>query len=104
MKLPKTRRMYCKKCKKHTVHKISEAKKKTPNSRHPMSYGSKKRAKRRGKMGLGSMGRYSKPPLSKFKMTGKKQSKKVDLRYTCGECKKIFTAGKAWRAKRIEFK
>ena len=52
MKLPKTRRMYCKKCKKHTVHKIAEAKKKTPNSKHPMSYGSKKRAKRRGKMGL----------------------------------------------------
>ena len=42
--------------------------------------------------------------MSKFKMTGKKQSKKVDLRYTCSECKKTFTAGKAWRAKRVEFK
>jgi molecular chaperone DnaK (HSP70) len=28
------------------------------------------------KMGLGSMGRYSKPPLSKFKMTGKNSPRK----------------------------
>ena len=104
MKIPKTKRMHCKKCKKHTTHKVTEAKKKTPGAKRPMGYGSKKRAKKRGAMGLGSMGRYSKPPLSKFKMTGKKQSKKIDLRYTCSECKKTSIQGKAWRAKRVEFK
>jgi large subunit ribosomal protein L44e len=104
MKLPKTRRTYCPKCKKHTEHKIAEAKKRTMGTAHPMSYGTKKRAKRRGRMGSGNMGRYSKPAASKFKMTGKKQTKKIDLRYTCTVCKKAHTVGKAWRAKRVEFK
>jgi len=104
MKIPKTKKMYCKKCKKHTQHKVTEAKKKTLGTAHPLSYGSKKRAKKRGVMGLGSRGRYSKPPGSKWKMTGKKQSKKVDLRYTCNQCKKTSIQGKAWRAKRVEFK
>ena len=104
MKLPKTKRMHCPKCKKHTEHKVTEAKKRTIGTAHPQSYGSKKRAKKRGCMSSGSKGRYSKPALSKWKMTGKKQSKKIDLRYTCTECKKAHTAGKAWRAKRVEFK
>jgi large subunit ribosomal protein L44e len=104
MKVPKTRHTYCPKCRKHTEHKITEAKKKTPFTKHPMSYGSKPRARSRGRMGLGSLGRYSKPALSKFKMTGKKQTKKIDLRYTCMACKKTHTVGKAWRAKKLEFK
>lgn len=104
MKIPKTKRIHCPKCKKHTEHKVSEAKKKTIGAKHPQSYGSKKRAKKRGAIGAGSKGRYSKPALSKWKMTGKKQSKKVDLRYTCTVCKKAHTAGKAWRARRVEFK
>jgi len=104
MKLPKTRKTYCPKCKKHTEHKIAEAKKRTPSTAHPMSRGGKKRARLRGRMGLGSKGRYSKKPLSKFKMTGKKQTKKIDLRYTCNICKKAHTVGKAWRAKKVEFK
>ena len=53
---------------------------------------------------MGNLGRYSKPALSKFKMTGKKQTKKIDLRYTCNVCKKTHTVGKAWRAKKLEFK
>ena len=104
MKLPKTRKMHCPKCKKHTEHKIAEAKKRTVGTAHPLSYGSKKRAKKRGAFKSGSKGRYSKPALSKWKMTGKKQSKKVDLRYTCNICKKSQIAGKAWRARRVEFK
>jgi len=104
MKIPKTKRVHCPKCNKHTEHKVTQAKKKTPNSAHPMSYGSKKRAKKRGRMGTGSMGRYSKPALTKWRMTGRKQSKKIDLRFQCSSCKKMHKAGSPWRAKKVEFK
>ncbi len=105
MKIPKTVRRYCPYCKKHTEHKVANAKKKTFGSVHTMSYGSKKRAKKRGAArGFGNLGRYSRPAISKFKMTGKKISKKTDLRYTCKECKKTHTQKKGIRAKRIEFK
>ena len=70
-----------------------------------MTYGSKIRAKRRGlARGQGNRGRYSKPAISKFKMTGKKTSKKVDLRYECKECKKQHVQRKGFRAKTVEFK
>ena len=49
MKIPKTRNMYCRKCKKHTEHKVSEAKRKTMGSTHTQSYGSETRARKRGK-------------------------------------------------------
>jgi len=70
-----------------------------------MSYGSKLRARRRGKArGKGNLGRYSKPAISKFKMTGKKASKKSDLRFTCKVCKKTHLQRKGFRARRLEFK
>lgn len=69
-----------------------------------MTYGSKIRARKRGQArGMGNRGRYSKPAISKFKMTGKKTSKKVDLRYECKECKKIHVKRKTFRAKKVEF-
>ena len=49
------------------------------------------------------MGRYSKKAITKFKMTGKKGTKKTDLRYTCKECKKTMVQNKGMRAKRVEF-
>jgi len=102
MKLPKTMRRYCPYCKKHTQHKVALNKKRNPRS---MTYGSKLRARRRGQArGIGNMGRYSKPAITKFKMTGKKSSKKTDLRYECSECKKQHTQSKGFRAKKIEFK
>ncbi len=101
MKLPKTAKRYCPYCKKHTVHKISQSKKKGPRS---LSYGSKIRARRRGAArGHGSMGRYSKPAISQFKMTGKKPSKKTDLRYECSVCKKLHVQSSGIRAKKVEF-
>ncbi len=104
MKIPKTIMRYCKKCKKHTEHKVSAAKRKTPGSKHPLSYGSKKRARRRGfARGFGNMGRYSKKAVSAFKMTGKKQTKKTDFRYECKECKKISVQNHGIRAKKVEF-
>jgi ribosomal protein L44E len=69
-----------------------------------MSYGGKLRAKLRGRMGSGNLGRYSKPPVSKWSMAGRKTSKKVDLRFECSKCKKQHIAGKSWRAKKVEFK
>ncbi|MBN2368028.1 hypothetical protein JXC34_03340, partial [Candidatus Woesearchaeota archaeon] len=87
-------------CKKHTEHKVFQVKKGQPSA---LTYGSKIRAKRRGKArGFGNQGRYSKPAVTKFKMTGKKQTKKTDLKFQCLVCKKAHTQAKGFRAKRVE--
>ncbi len=100
MKLSKTLNRYCPYCKKHTEHTVSLAKRKQPSS---LTYGSKVRARRRGKArGMGNLGRYSKPAISKFKMTGKKQTKKTDLRYQCKACKKTHVQRKGFRTKKVE--
>ncbi|MBI2523262.1 50S ribosomal protein L44e [Candidatus Woesearchaeota archaeon] len=102
MKLPKTVNRYCPYCKKHTQHKIAANKKRNPRT---MTYGSKIRARRRGQArGIGNMGRYSKPAITKFKMTGKKSTKKTDLRYECNECKKKHIQREGYRSRKIEFK
>ncbi len=102
MKLPKTVNRYCPYCKKHTQHRVAINKKRNPRT---MTYGSKIRARRRGQArGIGNMGRYSKPAISKFKMTGKKASKKTDLRYECNECKKKHIQREGYRSRKIEFK
>lgn len=105
MKIPKTTKRLCKFCKKHTEQKITQAKKKTPSSAHPMGYGSKKRMKKRGQgRGYGNLGKLSKGALTGWKRYGKKTSKKTDLRYTCKECGKTTTQKRGIRAKKIEFK
>lgn len=103
MKLPKIRKTFCPHCKKHTEHKVLESKKRTVGSAHPMSYGSKTRAKLRGYRGFGNLGRYSRPPVSRWKMAGKKQSKIIDLRFECIICKKKHNQRKGFRAKKVEF-
>ncbi len=101
MKIPKLMKRYCPYCKKHTEHKVSQTKKKAASS---LTYGSKVRARLRGKArGKGGLGRYSKPAVTKWKMAGKKQSKKSDIRYECKTCKKIHLQKKGKRARRIEF-
>jgi len=101
MKMPKVVRKYCPHCKTHTEQKVAQNKKRSPSS---MTYGSKVRARRRGRArGRGNMGRYSKPAISKFKMTGKKLTKKTDLRFECKTCKKSWIVGSGWRAKKVEF-
>lgn len=101
MKVPKAVRRYCPYCRKHTEHKLTQSKKKNPGS---LTYGSKYRARLRGKArGYGNLGRYSKPAITKWKMTGKKQTKKTDFRYECKVCKKSHAQKKGFRAKRIEF-
>jgi large subunit ribosomal protein L44e len=102
MKLPKTAMRHCPYCKKHSLHRITVNKKKNPGT---MTYGSKVRARKRGQArGKGNMGRYSKPAISKFKMTGKKASKKTDFRYECSVCKKQHVQKEGYRIKRVEFK
>jgi large subunit ribosomal protein L44e len=102
MKIPKLIKRYCPHCKKHTEHKVSMAKKKTPGSTHPLGKSAKKR--RGFGKGMGNLGtRGSKPPLTGWKMTGKKGSKKTDLRYECKVCKKTHTQREGFRSKKIEF-
>mgnify|MGYP006297997497 CR=1 FL=1 len=101
MKLPKSTKRYCPYCKKHTQHNIKQAKNK---GRSSLTYGAKQRAKKRGAArGYGSLGRYSKPAISGWKMTGKKSTKKTDLRYACNECKKMHMQKQGIRAKKVEF-
>ncbi len=103
MKLPKETKRFCPTCRKHQTHKILIAKKRTRGTARPLSRGSLVRAHRRSQdVGVGNHGRYSKPP--KPKMTGKKQSKKTDLRYECTVCKKQHVQRKGYRTKKIEFK
>tara|TARA_Y100000310_G_C20038049_1_gene514872 strand:+ start:56 stop:364 length:309 start_codon:yes stop_codon:yes gene_type:complete len=100
MKVPKQLKRLCKHCKTHTEHKVSQNKRRTPSS---LSFGSKYRAKKRGRArGVGSLGKYSKPAISKFKRTGAKTTKKTDLRYACGSCHKISCQSSGIRAKRVE--
>ena len=101
MKIPKTLKRLCKTCKKHTLHKVAQNKKKAAS---PLSRGSKVRARLRGAArGSGNLGRYSKPAVTKFKRTGAKTTKKTDLRYTCNVCKKVSCQKAGIRAKRVEF-
>ncbi len=100
MKLPKTVNRYCPYCKRHTPHKVIIVKKRQPRS---LSYGSKVRAHDRGKArGHGNLGRYSKPAVGKWKMAGKKQTKKIDIRYECTVCHKQHTQRYGIRAKKVE--
>ncbi|MBI2137308.1 50S ribosomal protein L44e [Candidatus Woesearchaeota archaeon] len=101
MKMPKTVMRYCHKCNKHTEHKVFPVKKKAASS---LKYGSKVRARLRGRArGMGNLGRYSKPAVTKWKMTGKKGTKKTDLRYQCSVCSKVSAQRKGFRTKKLEF-
>ena len=101
MKIPRSMKRLCKHCKKHTEHKVAQNKKKTPSA---LSKGSKSRARLRGAArGVGNLGRYSKPAVTKFKRSGAKNTKKTDFRYTCGVCKKISSQQYGIRAKKVEF-
>lgn len=101
MKLPKVMKRLCKKCKTHTEHNVKQAKRRSPGSAHPLA----KAAKARSGFGhgFGNLGKYgSKPAISKFKMTGAKTTKKLDLRYECKMCKKMSVQSSGIRCKKIE--
>jgi len=96
MKMPNKQRKYCPHCNAYTEHtvKIETTRKK----RSALSKG-QRRADRRSK-GHGNHGRYSKKPISNWKLKSK-TTKKFDLVFTCTVC------GKSWhmglrRMKRLE--
>lgn len=100
MKFVKKLNRYCKHCKKHTEHQVSIAKKK---NRGPLKKGSIARAMQRGLgKGFGNKGRWGSKP-TKPKMTGKKSSKKQDLRFKCIVCSKTSVQRKGFRAKKLVF-
>ena len=105
MKIPKSRKRFCPKCKTHTQHTVSQAKSTGRSKTHPMSRGARNRMKRRGlDRGYGNHGKTSRGAISSFKRTGAKTSKKVDLRFKCKECSKISVQTQGFRVKRPEFK
>ncbi len=101
MKIPKKVKHYCKFCKEHTIHEASFAKKKERGS---LKRGSIQRARKRGRgRSFGNVGRWgSKPAISKYKRTGAKISKKLDVRYKCTKCKKTSVKREGKRAKKGE--
>jgi ribosomal protein L44E len=103
MKLPKETNRYCKKCRKHTKHKVGTAKQKSRGATRPLSRGSMMRAEARGvRSGSGSHGKWgSKPPVAKWKRKTK-TTKRITIEYKCSECKKTSQISKAIRAGRIE--
>ena len=101
MKLPKQIMRHCPICNKHTQHQVVQSKRRGRSQAHPLSRGSRSRIEARGlARGHGNTGRYSKP--TKQKMTGKKVTKKTDLRYRCSECKKMSVQAQGIRAKKVE--
>lgn len=95
MKMPKKIRTICPFCRKHTLQKVMESKKRQAGS---MTRGA--RAKERVP-GHGNKGRFSRPPISKWKSTGWSTPRR-DLRLECPECKKSHARKKSFRAKKFE--
>lgn len=103
MKMPKLIKRLCPYCKKHTEHKVEQAKAKGRSTARPLSRYSKSRTSARGlTSGMGNKGKYSMPPIKKRKMMNKKLSKKIDLRYQCQVCKKMSQRSEGFRAKKFE--
>lgn len=104
MKLKKTTKKYCPKCKKHQEMVVTQSKQMGRNKTHPMSHGSQTRLRARGlNRGFGNQGKYSRGAISSWKMYNKKGSKKTDLRYKCKVCNKMQTQSSGFRVKKIEF-
>lgn len=94
----KSIKRYCPKCNKHTEQAVSFAKKR---ERGTLKHGSIARANLRGRgVGFGNKGRWGSKP-TKPKRSGKKASKKQDLRYKCKICNKTNVQRKGFRAKKL---
>lgn len=103
MKIPKTMKRHCPVCKKHTEQRVSESKSRGRSKAHPLSKFGTRRLKDRGeRTGAGNQGKFSKPPIKNWRRTGKKLSKKTDLRYTCTVCNKAKGQSVGIRAKKLE--
>lgn len=103
MKIPKTVKRHCPKCNKHTEQRVQESKSRGRSKAHPLSrFGSRRLTDRGVKTGAGNQGKFSKPAIKNWRRTGKKLSKKSDLRYVCSVCKKASVQSEGTRAKKLE--
>jgi ribosomal protein L44E len=101
MKMPKTTKRYCPYCNATTEQKIKLVS--TGHQKSSLTRGSKIRARLRGKArGMGNLGRYSKPAVSKFKRKTK-TTKKPQVLYTCSKCNKSKGKKKGERVSKIVF-
>ena len=75
MKVPKEIKVYCKKCNKHTTHKLKTTKTKKARSD---SFGTR-RFQKKHKKGYGGK--------AKFAIKAKKQTKKANFTAECTKCK-----------------
>lgn len=100
MKIPKTTNRFCPYCKKKTTQKIKSVG--TGFKRGSMRrFGGKARARLRGiARGIGNLGKWSKPAVTKNKRKAK-TTKKTNLMYTCQECKKSKYQKKGIRAGKV---
>jgi large subunit ribosomal protein L44e len=89
MKVPKEKKIYCAKCKKHTKHKLKEFKSGAARS---MAAGAR-RHERNTKHGY--MGKY------KYTVLVKKQNKKPTFVCECSECKKKIPYSLGKRMKKV---
>lgn len=94
---------YCSHCKKHSDHKVAESKSRGRSTANPLSRFGLRRLLDRGiKRGAGNQGKFSKPPIKKWKSTGKKTTKKTDIRFTCPDCNKMSVQSSGMRTKKLE--
>jgi ribosomal protein L44E len=99
MKLPKTTKRFCPYCNKQTAQKVKQVS--TGTKKNSLKRGSKIRARLRGlARGIGNLGRYSKPAVSKFKRKTK-TTKKPQILYTCSVCKKSKNQKKGKRTSKL---
>ena len=87
--MPKTTRILCPYCKKHTEHGIETVKKKP---RRKMAQGQRRFLRK-----LEGYGSFPRP-----KPSNEKPTRKLDLRYKCKQCNKKHVKGKGFRVKKFE--
>jgi large subunit ribosomal protein L44e len=89
---PKQVRIYCPNCKKHTIHTVEQAKRRT---RRKVAVGQRRF--------LRKMEGYHSFPKENPKGR-EKPTKRIDLRFKCSECGKKHGKGSGFRAKKFELK
>jgi len=89
MEIPKTVRVFCPYCKRHTEHTVEIVKKK---QRRKVAEGQRRFLRK-----LKGYGSFPRP-----KPDYEKPTKKVDLRYKCSVCGKKHTKGKGFRSKKFK--
>ena len=88
--MPRKIRIFCPTCKKHTEHKVDQAKKK---QRRTVAQGQRRYLRK-----LAGYGSFPRP-----KPDHEKATKRTDLRYKCTICGKKHEKGSGFRSKKFKF-